>query len=106
MTKEETKAYQKVYYEANKDKKKVYHEANKDKRKAYYEAYYKANKDKIKVRQAPYRKAYGANIVRNLKDTYIKNLITNSTNLRFSDVTQEMIDIKRTQLQIHRFINN
>ncbi len=45
------KAYDKAYYEANKDKKKAYREANKDKNKAYREA----NKDKLKAKNKAYR---------------------------------------------------
>jgi hypothetical protein len=74
MTKEERKAYNKAYHEANKEsihaKQAAYYDANKDKintqHKAYREAtkeqqkehskaYYDANKDKIKVRQKAYR---------------------------------------------------
>jgi len=46
--KEQDKAYQKAYYEANKEKikarYKTYYEANKEKIKARYKTYYEANK--------------------------------------------------------------
>ena len=55
--KEEKAAYQKAYYEANKEKSKAsmkaYYEANKEKKLAYMKAYQKANKEKKKA----YRKA-------------------------------------------------
>jgi len=92
MDKEKQKAYQKAYYEANKDRYKeryeankdevkvynqAYYEANRGKRKAYDKAYYEANKDQKraynkahyeanKVKVAEYNKAYReANKVRN-----------------------------------------
>ena len=54
-------AWQKAYYEANKDKiaarQKAYYEANKDKIAARQKAYYEANKDKIAAWQKAYREA-------------------------------------------------
>ena len=59
-------AWQKAYYEANKDKiaarQKAYYEANKDKIAAQQKAYREANKDKIAAQQksiALARKAQG-----------------------------------------------
>jgi hypothetical protein len=62
---EEQKAYQKAYYEANKEKinaiNKAYNEANKEKikeyQKEYNKAYYEANKDKHKAYQKEYYEA-------------------------------------------------
>ena len=51
--KEVRKAYQKAYYEANKEKIKAYQEANKEK----IEAYYEANKEKIAERHKAYKEA-------------------------------------------------
>jgi len=56
--KEKIKDYHKAYYEANKEqikaKNKAYREANKEKKKAIDKAYYEANKEKRKA----YDKAY------------------------------------------------
>ena len=61
MTKEEKKAYDKAYYEANRDKKKAYrkayYEANRDKLNAYSKAYQQVNKDKKKAYVKAYREA-------------------------------------------------
>ena len=57
MTKEEKKAYEKAYREANTDKKKEYREANADKMKEYHKAYHEANKDKIRLRKKEYLEA-------------------------------------------------
>jgi ABC-type nitrate/sulfonate/bicarbonate transport system substrate-binding protein len=54
----EKKAYDKAYYEANKEKKKAYREAHKGKLKAYGKAYYEANKEKRKAYDKAYGKAY------------------------------------------------
>src|SRR4030042_2058266 len=50
-------AFQKAYYEANKDKAKAYYEANKDKITANMKAYREANKDKITANMKAYREA-------------------------------------------------
>ena len=54
-------AYQKAYYEANRDKvaaaRKAYYEANRDKLSAYQKAYREANRDKLAAYQKAYREA-------------------------------------------------
>ena len=54
-------AYQKAYYEANRDKvaaaQKAYREANRDKIAAYQKAYYEANRDKVAAAKKAYREA-------------------------------------------------
>ena len=53
--KQRNAAYQKAYYEANRDKvaaaKKAYYEANRDKVAAAQKAYYEANRDKVAAAQ-------------------------------------------------------
>ena len=55
---EKVAAYQKSYYEANREKvaayKKAYYEANREKVAAYQKAYYEANREKV----AAYQKSY------------------------------------------------
>ena len=54
-------AWQKAWYEANKDKvaawQKAWYEANKDKVAAWQKAWYEANKDKVAARKKAYREA-------------------------------------------------
>jgi len=54
-------AYQRAYYEANKDeiaaKKRAYREANKDELAAKQRAYREANKDELAAKQRAYREA-------------------------------------------------
>ena len=61
MDKEKTKAYNKGYYEANKEKiaeqTKAYRESNKEKTKAYNKAYREANKEKLAKQNKAYREA-------------------------------------------------
>ena len=55
------KAYQKAYYEANREKRKAsdkaYYEANRERRKASDKAYYEANRERIKASRRAYREA-------------------------------------------------
>ena len=63
--KEKEAAYNKAYYEANKEAKKekqaayskAYYEANKEKKAAYSKAYYEANKEKVAASGKTYRVA-------------------------------------------------
>ena len=59
--KQRNAAYQKAYYEANRDKvaaaKKAYREANRDKVAAAKKAYYEANRDKVAAAQKAYYEA-------------------------------------------------
>ena len=60
--KDKIKVYQKAWQEANKDKSKAYREANKDKKKAYNKAYDEANKEKKNAYMKVYREANKDNI--------------------------------------------
>ena len=55
--KEEIKAKNMAYYEANKAKKMTYYEANKEEIKAKKMAYYEANKEKVNAKSNEYRDA-------------------------------------------------
>jgi hypothetical protein len=55
--KEKEAAYNKAYYEANKEKIAAYYEANKEKIAAYRKAYKEANKEKIAARDKAYKEA-------------------------------------------------
>ncbi len=100
MNNDKRKAYDKAWYEANKDKRKAsskaYNEANNDKRKAYNKAYNEANKDK--------RKAHNKACSDKLTDGYIALMLR----IPLSDLQDypELIEAKRSQLELIRFINN
>tara|TARA_Y100001973_G_C5133662_1_gene299152 strand:+ start:325 stop:933 length:609 start_codon:yes stop_codon:yes gene_type:complete len=77
MNKEERKAYEKAYYQANKEKRKAYqkayHEANKEKKKAYNKAWHEANKEKRKVSQKAWYEANREKILAKTKAWYEAN---------------------------------
>lgn len=81
--------YNKTYQKANADKIAEYH-------KTYQKAYEKANADKIRERKKAYLKA----CVDNLTSRYIASKI----GLPISDIPPELIELKRTQLKLHRLI--
>ena len=62
MTKEEIKAYNKAWYEANKEQvkasKKEYYKVHKEEHKASVKAWREVNKEQYKVYQKAYMKAY------------------------------------------------
>ena len=98
LNKEKKKAYEKAYRETNKEKMKAYREVNKEKIKAYREA----NKEKRKA----YNEAYVSEEVNNLSNHYIISAIICGSPLKRESVTQDMIDLKRTQIRIKRFIRD
>ena len=71
-SKEERRAYDKAYKEANKDKikeqSKAYREANKEKIKEQDRAYREANKEKIKERMKAYNQTPAGKKVRRIWD--------------------------------------
>ncbi len=58
---QDSKEYQKAYYQAHKEKakakNKAYYQTHKDERKARDKAYYQAHKDEYNARQRAYQKA-------------------------------------------------
>lgn len=62
----------------------------------------KANPEKIKAALAR-----GMNRqIQNLGNTYMKILITQDTPLSFSDVPQELVELKRKQIKLYRDVKN
>ena len=49
-------------------------------------------------------KTYRDRIIKNLTDNYIKRLIIVESNLKYSDIPQDLIDLKRKQLLLTRKI--
>lgn len=69
--------------------------------KARKKSYIK-HKKKIRKQQSEYFKY----ITAHLTDTYIKRNICNTMHIKSKDIPQELIDLKRTQLQLKRAIQN
>jgi len=61
-------------------------------------AYYEKNKEKTKRRSQKDSE--------NLTDKYIKKLITKITKLKCDEITPELIELKRVQIQLKREIKN
>ena len=83
---ENNKECEKLYYEENKEKRKKYLEKNKEKRKVIHKKYREYNR-------------------KNLTDQYIKRLLINETTLKFEDIPQELIEMKRQHLMCLRKLN-
>jgi hypothetical protein len=75
----------------------------------------KDNKEKKAIQDQKYRlkhpeksqeswKKKQKKAIENLEDSYIKKKLTERNNLKASDIPQEMLDLKRIQLQIHRHL--
>ena len=85
MTKEETKEYNKRYYQANKEKKAAYDKANKEKIDAYNKVWREANRERI----AATNKAWyedtkdGLYTVYYLKEEHYAGMTSTSLNQRF-----------------------
>lgn len=118
--KERLKIRKAEYYKNNKDKADEYYKNNKER--------LKLNKDKNKAKETKqnwvvknkdkiiqyYKKNYAKNhdhIIKKrnekiivLSDEYIKGLLTACTTLTAKDIPQELIELKRLELQINRKI--
>jgi hypothetical protein len=129
--KEQILASRKIYYQDNKKecrqrskkfreanieavckREKLYRAANKEKAAKYAKAYYKPNKDKFLASMEKNKEAIKARnrilseyAVLSLSDRYIKANITQSSDvLKFKDIPQSLIEAKRLELQMKRFI--
>lgn len=95
---EKVLARHKTYREANREKvlvgQKTYREANRETELAREKAYREANPEKVLAREKAYRA--------NLSDGYLVNLLTQGGTLPRKQVTPQLIELKRMQLQIHR----
>jgi len=103
--KEKIKEYRKKYYEENKGKINEYHkkyrENNKENLKELNKKYRENNKEKIKE----YQKKINEYDSKNLTGRYIKSLLTNKMSLKFEDIPQEIIEMKRQHLMCFRKLN-
>jgi len=62
--------------------------------------------DKFKKWIKPYMKTQWKNAVDNLSDYYVKHSLSKRTSLQNKDIPDELIEIKREQLKILRFLRN
>ena len=109
--KERLKEKRKEYYENNKEKRKKlnkeYRENNKEKEKEYGKEYRENNKEKRKEYRENNKekeKEYYKGKCKNLVDPYIRSRLGRVEKVPYEEITPEMIELKRLQLQLHRGI--
>lgn len=104
---ERTKAWQEANREKHRASSKAWHEANREKACERMKAWREANREKMLALCKAYKEAnrekvreYGRRNTRDLKDSYIAR----SLRLPVKAVPEEIIELKRVQLQITREI--
>jgi len=80
--------------------KKKRREDNPENARLKYKKYRDTNRDKILERE----KIYAKHSVDSLSDSYVKQAIVKKTSLKYKDIPQDLIDLKRTHLKIIRLI--
>jgi len=102
--KEHVAIYQKSYKEKNKEKYKnywvCYHIKNAEKKRKVSKSYYYNNIDLIKSKDRTKTKIKQKENIKKMSDSYIRKLIKEQFPL--IQVTDEIIEIKKIQLSIHR----
>ena len=134
IKKEKNRAYMVYYYAANyekvKERSKKYYENNSEKLKESSKKYYENNSEKLKESSKKYRennpekvkekakkwkennhekvKKYTNKISNEMGDSYIKNKLCTITknSLHVGDLPNELIEVKRLQIQLFRLIKN
>ena len=111
--KERILEYRRQYYNKNKEQvseyNRLYRAENKEQSSEHNRLYRAENKEQVSEYQRLYRaekkeliSEHHRNDTKNLSDSYVKQQITQRSNLKTSDVTQEMIELKREILQYKR----
>ena len=104
--KEKKLAYTRKYQELNKEalylKKAKWRVDNKEVLKAKDKEYRKLNKAKIQVGKNEWKKNNRGIVVQS--GSYIKNMLRQGTNIAAGDIPQELVEAKRLQLQIKRYL--
>lgn len=100
--KEKQAARYKAWREANKEKlaaqRKAWGDANKEKLAACRKAWGDANKEK----QAAQKRACERAAIDKMSDRYVTRVLIRDGTLTSGQVTPQLIELKRLQLQIHR----
>ena len=115
------KAYDKKYYEENREKKKAYYEENREKKKAYKkvwgkkyreknkekiktknEKYYEENKEKIKALGKKYREENREES----RDRTNRNNFKRRCLISRKEVPKELVEAHVTLVKIKRFLKN
>lgn len=91
-----------AYKQKNLEQRKSYREKNKEKvARIKYESWL-ANKDKYAPRRREREKIYFRAQSENLSDGYVKHCIQKRSKLKYQDICDELVELKRISLQIRR----
>jgi len=106
-----SKKYREANIEAVSKREKIYRATNKENIAKKAKAYYESNKDKFLASMEKNKEAirirnriFSRKATRSLSDRYIKANITQRSNLTCRDIPQSLIEAKRLELQMKRFI--
>ena len=91
--------YTKQHYEKNPE---TYRKANRKCRKKRY-ARLKATNPEILKEESKKQRAYS---VKNLSNYYVKKIIVGKSSLKFSDITDEMVEFKKEHIKLIRAIKD
>jgi len=104
-----------IYYQNNKEKKieiaRAWYVNNKERAAKRKSIYYENNKEKMLAASVIWNKNNKKKMSNKrlnnsltLNDTYIKCVINNATNLKYSDIPKKLIEAKRIELKLNRLI--
>ena len=100
--KKQRKSYYPKYYKDNADLirkiNKKYRELNSNKIKEYANKYRKTNKQEIRIKARKQREKNRDKLSRK----YLKTIIQAQTGLKFCEITEEMVILKREQVKLYR----
>jgi hypothetical protein len=128
--KDKVRKWRKNFRENNPEKVKKWHaewrKKNRDKLREYYrnweknnpeksKKYYENNEEKIKLWKKKHYQENRSNILKcnrelqkshrdNLDDVYIKSRLRGDISIKSKDIPQELIELKRIQLKIYRYV--
>jgi len=104
--KERVKAYytkhKKEILESRKEYKRKYRIKNRIKLQLEKKAYYEKNKDRFAPKKNAISRRRSELERLELKDQYIKTLLSVNTNLSRDDIPQQLIEFKRAQMKVRR----
>jgi hypothetical protein len=99
-----------AHYEKNKDKllrkTKQYREENKELVKEWKRNDQERNREKYRPRKRERDKKANKYAVKNLTDPYIKHLLSKNSEMKYTDIPEQLIELKRTLIKIKRLIRS
>lgn len=107
---EKIKAFKKTYRDKDPERhkqlessyKRRYYQKYTDKLKARVSNWQMANPERAKEINKKALKKHNKKCIDNLSEKYLRTLLTNNTSLKYSDINQELIELKRKSLKLKR----